>query len=83
MIHTQDQVHEELNQIFGDSDRPVSMADLGQMKYLEYCIKEALRLYPSVPFFGRHVTEDVVIGIMLPGQGVCLIKSRSHLLLGS
>ncbi|XP_060081762.1 cytochrome P450 4V2-like [Ylistrum balloti] len=60
--HVQDKLHEEMDSIFGDSDRPATMKDLKDMKYLECTIKEALRLYPSVPFFGRSVTEDVTIG---------------------
>ncbi|XP_033745728.1 cytochrome P450 4V2-like isoform X3 [Pecten maximus] len=58
----QDRLHEEMEQIFGDSDRPATMKDIKEMKYLECTIKEGLRLYPSVPFFGRSVTEDVTIG---------------------
>ncbi|XP_061191272.1 cytochrome P450 4V2-like isoform X2 [Saccostrea echinata] len=54
----QAKVHEEMDQVFGDSDRPATMNDLKEMRYLECCIKEALRLFPSVPFFGRKLTED-------------------------
>lgn len=54
-------MHEELDGIFGDSDRPVTMADLREMKLTENCIKEALRLFPSVPFIARELREDVVI----------------------
>lgn len=58
----QDKLHEELDRVFGDSDRPATMNDLKELKYLECCIKEALRLYPSVPFFGRCLTEDADFG---------------------
>ncbi|KAI9560160.1 hypothetical protein GHT06_014171 [Daphnia sinensis] len=57
----QEKVNEELNRVFGNADRPVTMADLSELKYLECCIKEALRLYPSVPFFSRLVKEDTSI----------------------
>ncbi|KAK7863477.1 hypothetical protein R5R35_010513 [Gryllus longicercus] len=58
----QEKVAEELQAIFQGSDRPPSMQDLAEMKYLERVIKETLRLYPSVPIIGRHVTQDVQIG---------------------
>lgn len=32
------------------------------MTYLEQCIKEALRLFPSVPVFARKLGEDVSLG---------------------
>jgi cytochrome P450 len=56
-------LQEELDSIFGsDSDREVTMADLSDMKYGEMCIKEALRLYPSVSGWFRRLVADVKLG---------------------
>ncbi|XP_050696735.1 cytochrome P450 4C1-like [Eriocheir sinensis] len=57
----QARVQEELDGIFQGSDRPATMDDLRQMRYTEMCIREALRLYPSVPYIGRLLKEDVTI----------------------
>lgn len=46
---------DELDKIFGSDHRQPDMDDLRSMKYLECCIKEALRLFPSVPIVGREV----------------------------
>ena len=61
----QDKVYEELENIFQGSDRPPTMNDLKQMKYLDRVIKETLRLYPSLPVIGREIKEDVVIGKLI------------------
>jgi cytochrome P450 family 4 len=59
----QERAFQEIDQILGgDRNRAPSMKELGEMKYLECCIKEALRLYPSVPLIARHLKEDVKIG---------------------
>lgn len=48
-----EKVVKECEQIFGTSDRAPTMTDLGQMIYLNACIKESLRLYPPVHFIMR------------------------------
>ena len=47
-------VIKEQKDIFQDNFlAEVTQNDLAKMKYLECCVKEALRLYPSVPIIGR------------------------------
>ncbi len=54
---------DELDVVFcGDVERPCTTQDIAELKYLECCIKEALRMYPSIPFVMRNLTEDVEIG---------------------
>lgn len=60
----QNRVFQEIDTVMGgDRNRPPTMKELADMKYLECCIKEALRLYPSVPIIARHLKEDVKIGL--------------------
>ncbi|XP_043828921.1 cytochrome P450 4V2 [Dromiciops gliroides] len=57
----QRKVHDELDEIFGKSNRPVTVDDLKKLKYLDCVIKESLRLFPSVPFFARTLISDCFI----------------------
>ncbi|VDD90914.1 unnamed protein product [Enterobius vermicularis] len=59
--HIQAKVQKEIDDVLGPDDRPITYEDLSRFRYLEACIKETLRLYPSVPIIARFLTEDIVI----------------------
>lgn len=67
----QEKIHEEIEYIFGGSDRPPSLEDLNKMKYTECCIKESLRIYPSVPFISRYIKKEIVLGKIILHCGKC------------
>ena len=58
----QKKLHEEIDSVLGQSDRHLTNDDLKELKYLDLVIKETLRLFPSVPYFGRVLSEDCEIG---------------------
>jgi len=65
--NVQKKCQEELDTIFGDSDRLSTSADLANMKYLTACVKESLRLYGSVPAIGRVTAQEVELeGHIIP-----------------
>lgn len=68
-------IHEELDAIYGDDPtRDIKFDDLRQMKYLEKCIKEALRIYPPVLFIARKSTEEFKIkDYVIPVGTTCLV----------
>lgn len=55
----QEKLFQEINSIFGNSDRPVEKEDLSKMQYCEAVIYETLRLYPPIPAVMRHVDRDL------------------------
>jgi cytochrome P450 len=36
--------------------------DLFNLKYVEMCWKEAMRLHPPIPAAGRKLSEDILLG---------------------
>lgn len=55
----QDRVIQELDEIFGDSDRPATFADTLEMKYLERCLMETLRFVTA--WFRIKYKNDIFI----------------------
>lgn len=70
-IMLQERLHDELEDVFGNSDRICCRQDLEQLSFLELCLKESLRLYPSVPYFDRYTINTVQIG-----KAFCFLFSK-------
>jgi cytochrome P450 family 4 len=52
----------EVHSILTSDKDEVTQEDLVNMKYVEMCWKEALRLHPPGPALGRKLAEDIVLG---------------------
>ncbi|CAG4937137.1 unnamed protein product [Colias eurytheme] len=71
----QHKVMEELDSLYGDSDRLIEKDDFPKLQYLERVIKESMRLFPPVPFIVRTATEDSPLNkeITIPeGTGIVI-----------
>jgi cytochrome P450 family 4 len=64
----QQNVYEEVTRIVGhDLNVYPTYNQLLEMKYVECCIKESLRMFPPVPIIGRTLDEDLIVdGNILP-----------------
>nr|XP_022906467.1 cytochrome P450 4C1-like isoform X2 [Onthophagus taurus] len=68
----QQKAYEEIQDVLGDKNTPETISDLNELKYLECCIKESLRIYPSVPLISRVLTEDITLdGFKIPKGTNC------------
>ncbi|XP_043485917.1 cytochrome P450 4C1-like [Polistes fuscatus] len=75
----QQQVYEELYQMYGSSDPrniPITLEDIKKMKYLERVIKETLCLFPPASILGRVLQKDVRVD-----ENVVIPKDCSLLLI--
>lgn len=58
----QEKVYAEIKDVVGtDPSVDISYQDLKHLPYLDACLKEALRLFPSVPIIARELNKDLLI----------------------
>ncbi len=57
----QDELYKELIDVFGEGLQPPTLADLSKLNFLEQCIKETLRRFPTAPVVLRRALEDLPI----------------------
>ncbi|XP_026829047.1 cytochrome P450 4C1-like isoform X2 [Ooceraea biroi] len=65
----QDRVRNEVNAVMEENGGKLTMAASQNLTYLDRCLKEALRLYPSVFYILRKLTEDVMMQSYLVPAG--------------
>ncbi|KAL7289827.1 hypothetical protein TKK_0016226 [Trichogramma kaykai] len=65
----QKKAREEVEELLKPKNGAMDTSDLLKMNYLERCIKETIRLYPSVPMIARRIDEDLQLKHCLVPQG--------------
>lgn len=70
-IHQDEQqkVFEELVSLMPSRDCELTSADLSKLPNLEFCIRESLRLFPTVPLIGRKPHAPIVLNnVEIPAE---------------
>lgn len=63
----QEKVFDELTMFFPNKDVDVTMDDLNKLLYLDMCIKESLRIFPTVSTIARKTTASIELrGYKIP-----------------
>lgn len=63
-LKAQEKLRDEIDAFIDEinsNGEPISLINIKKLKYLDSCIKESLRLYPSGPFIGRRGRQPVKI----------------------
>ncbi|WP_128476991.1 cytochrome P450 [Halorussus pelagicus] len=67
-------VHDEIDDVLGGD--PPTMADVGDLDYIERVVDEAMRLYPPVYTMFREATEPVELGGYRIPEGSAIMLSQ-------
>ncbi|KYQ53159.1 Cytochrome P450 4C1, partial [Trachymyrmex zeteki] len=70
--HKDERARNEISAIMEANGGKLTMSALNNMPYLERCLKESLRLYPSVPFISRVLSKDIKTQTHLVPSGTVL-----------
>lgn len=67
----QNLARQEVSTILNRTGGKIGMKEINSFDYLDRCIKESLRLFPSVSNFGRAVTEDLQLkNFLIPAGSI-------------
>ncbi|XP_037931910.1 probable cytochrome P450 313a4 [Teleopsis dalmanni] len=75
----QQRLFEEVLDVFPEKNFNAEREQLDQLQYLDRVINETLRLAPSVPLIGRHVTKDTQVGKEVFPKNTQIVISLLHL----
>ncbi|XP_037069468.1 cytochrome P450 4c3-like [Pollicipes pollicipes] len=80
MPEVQRKIHDELDEVMAGRDTPPTRDDLAQMKYLEWTIKESMRVCPPVTTYSRTLPEAAqILGYDVPaGTDVLFFPHMIH-----
>ncbi|NXY90906.1 CP24A protein, partial [Alcedo cyanopectus] len=75
--HVQQKLFQEIQSVLAANESP-SAETLRNMSYLKACLKESMRLTPSVPFTTRTIDTEMVLGdYVLPKGTILMINSHA------
>ncbi|NWU26214.1 CP24A protein, partial [Dyaphorophyia castanea] len=75
--HVQQKLFQEIQRVLAPQESPRAES-LRNMPYLKACLKESMRLTPSVPFTTRTIDTEMVLGnYVLPKGTVLMINSHA------
>jgi cytochrome P450 family 4 len=57
----QQKVYDEIVEVMGENGDELTIPKLNNLSYLDLVIKESLRMYPPVPYYGRKLAEDLTV----------------------
>lgn len=58
-VYRQERARAEIGTVLKESNGKLGMEELQSLTYIDCCVKETLRLYPSVPHVSRLLNEDL------------------------
>ncbi|KAI4486893.1 hypothetical protein M0802_012244 [Mischocyttarus mexicanus] len=74
----QQRVRDEVSKVMIEDDYKLTISDLQDFSYLDRCIKESLRLYPSVHIISRTLTSDLQLdNYLVPADTICVVNIYS------
>ncbi|POI25154.1 hypothetical protein CIB84_011095, partial [Bambusicola thoracicus] len=75
--HVQQKLLQEIQSVLAANESPTAES-IKNMPYLKACLKESMRLTPSVPFTTRTIDTEMVLGdYVLPEGTVLMINSHA------